>query len=225
MQSTQAALRLCGKCRTLKNARAFFKLSDYSLKEIKKGTWKSIIFSTQLVRALSHTLCVMTNEKNEFSNTYQEHVKMVYRICFTYMKNVADTEDAVADTFLKLLKRNPAFKSDEHEKAWIIRAAVNVCKDSLKSKWRYNENISDYENTPSLRSDTFFSRVEADEVAQAVLALPEKYKSVIYLCYYEGYSGKEIAGILKKPHSTIRSHLREAKEILRERLGDYNEFN
>ena len=151
----------------------------------------------------------------EFSTIYQRHVKTIYRVCFTYMKNVMDTEDAVADTFVKMLKKPPAFKSEEHEKAWLIRTAANVCKDYLKSRSRTHENLADYADT--LQAETVF---ETDGVTEAVLALPEKYKSVVYLYYYEGYDGKQIAGMLKKPHSTIRSYLQEAREILRERLGE-----
>ena len=152
---------------------------------------------------------------NELSNIYQRHVKMVYRICFTYMKNSHDTEDAVADTFVKALKNPPAFKSEEHEKAWLIRAAGSVCKDSLKGRWRQHEDLSDYAD--SLQAAPAF---ETDDVSEAVMELPQRYRLVIYLYYYEGYNCKQIAGMLRKPHSTIRNYLHEAREILRKVLGE-----
>lgn len=66
----------------------------------------------------------------EIAEIYKRHSKTVYRVCFAYMKNPADTEDAVQDTFFQLIKSGPAFESEEHEKAWLIRTATNICKMS-----------------------------------------------------------------------------------------------
>jgi RNA polymerase sigma-70 factor (ECF subfamily) len=157
---------------------------------------------------------------NDIAEIYERHVKTVYRVCFTYMKNAADTEDATADTFVKMLKKLKSascFQSEEHEKAWLIRTATNVCKDNLKHWWRTRENIEDYCDT--LKADSPF-KSESDRITQAVLKLPNKYKTVVYLYYYEGYTSVEIAETLKKPQSTIRNHLHEARKILREGLGE-----
>lgn len=126
----------------------------------------------------------------EIAEIYKRHSKTVYRVCFAYMKNPADTEDAVQDTFFQLIKSGPAFESEEHE------------------------NIEDFYNLPSSEN------IETDDIFQVVMELPEKYKTVVYLYYYEGYTSVEIAGILKKPQSTIRNYLHEARAILKERLGD-----
>lgn len=150
----------------------------------------------------------------EIAEIYSRHVKTVYRVCFAYMKDPADAEDAVQETFFKLIRSGPAFDGEEHEKAWLIRTASNVCKNVLRHWWRRRESIED---CPTL---TGSDEPEIDDVFQAVMALPDKYKAVVYLHYYEGYSGAEIAGILKKPQSTIRNHLHEARAILKERLGD-----
>ena len=133
------------------------------------------------------------------------------------MKNPADTEDAVQDTFFQLIKSGPAFDNEEHEKAWLIRTATNRCKDVLRHWWRRRESIEDFHDLQSPEE------IETDDVFQAVMALPDKYKAVVYLHYYEGYTSVEIAGILKKPQSTVRNYLHDARALLRERLGD--EFN
>ena len=151
----------------------------------------------------------------EIAEIYTRHSKTVYRVCFAYMKNPADTEDAVQDTFFQLIKSGPAFESEEHEKAWLIRTASNICKDVLRHWWRRRENIEDFHDLQSPEE------IETDDVFQAVMDLPDKYKAVVYLYYYEGYTSVEIAGILKKPQSTVRNYLHEARAILRERLGDY----
>lgn len=151
----------------------------------------------------------------EIEEIYERHHMTVYRVCFAYMKNPVDTEDAVQETFFRLISKNPKLESEEHEKAWLIRTATNICKDGLKNWWRRNENIDDHLELQT--EDT----MKIDDVFQAVMALPDKYKTVIYLYYYEGYDSAEIAGILKKPKSTVRNHLHEARKLLKERLGEY----
>ncbi|MCL2361698.1 MAG: RNA polymerase sigma factor [Defluviitaleaceae bacterium] len=149
----------------------------------------------------------------EIAEIYERHKDMVYRICFAYMKSNTDTEDAVQDTFCNLIKGAKPFESYEHEKAWLIRTATNVCKNSVKHWWRKRENLEDYENHRS--PDVF----EIDETFQVVMGLPRKYKTVVYLYYYEGYDSAEIAQILQKPQSTIRYYLSQARKILREKIG------
>lgn len=150
----------------------------------------------------------------EIADIYARHGRTVYRVCSAYMKNPAETEDAVQDTFFQLIKSGPVLLNEEHEKAWLIRTASNICKNALRHWWRRRESIEDLHD---LRSpDT----AGTEDVIRAVAELPAKYKTVVYLYYYEGYTSVEIAGILKKPQSTVRSHLREARAILKERLGD-----
>ena len=154
----------------------------------------------------------------EIAEVYERNKKTVYRVCFAYMKNTADTEDAVQDTFFRLIKTGKPFESEEHEKAWLIRTATNICKNVLRNWWRRRENLDDYQN---LRGN---GDIEIDNVFSAVMKLPDKYKTVIYLYYYEGYDSVEISRILEKPQSTIRNHLHEARKILQEKLGgDFNE--
>ncbi|MCL2037196.1 MAG: sigma-70 family RNA polymerase sigma factor [Oscillospiraceae bacterium] len=167
----------------------------------------------------------MSNLNSLHSEIYTRHMKTVFRVCYTYMKNVPDTEDAVADTFVKLIKRNPSFKSDEHEKAWLIRTATNVCKDGLKQSWRRNRSDSEneFEQIFASTEEPFEAFIRNDAVAVAVMELPEKYKTVIYMYYFEGYDSAEISKMLKKPQSTVRNNLLKAKNLLRERLGDFYE--
>ena len=153
----------------------------------------------------------------EITDIYMRHCKTIYRVCFAYMKNQADTEDAVEETFLRMISKAPEFMSEEHEKAWLIRTATNICINMLKHWQRTNENIDDHTD---LKSPEITGN---DEILQCVLELPEKYKTVVYLYYYEGYTSPEIAEILKKPNSTIRNYLHEARKILTERIGD--DFN
>jgi RNA polymerase sigma-70 factor (ECF subfamily) len=150
---------------------------------------------------------------SEITEIYERHCKTVYRVCFAYMKNQADTEDAVQETFYKLIKVGTPFESKEHEKAWLIRTASNLCKNTLKHWWRKRENLDDYHYLHAKESFII------DDVFELVLALPEKHKTVVYLYYYEGYDSVEIARILGKPQPTIRYRLYEARKILKAKLG------
>ncbi len=145
---------------------------------------------------------------------YKRHFDMVYRISFSYLKNPADAEDATADVFARLLRKNMTFQNADHEKAWLIRTTVNICKDSLRHWWSRRAPIDDGVEPADASS------FEPDETLQAVMELPTRYKDVIYLYYYEGYTSREVADILKKPHSTVRGHLREARERLKGVLQD-----
>lgn len=149
---------------------------------------------------------------NRIEAIYERQYQTVYRVCYAYMKNRMDTEDAVQETFFRLIRRQPVFASAEHEKAWLIRTASNICKDACKR--RRHDALDDH---PELEST---ETVGTGDLMQAVLSLPDKYKTVIYLYYYEGYNSTEIAEMLRKPKSTVRNCLRDARRILKERLGD-----
>lgn len=149
---------------------------------------------------------------SDIAAAYERHVDTVYRVCFAYLGNAADTEDAVQEVFIRYLKSAPAFTSGEHEKAWLIRVAGNLCKDMLRSAARRNVPLDE---APEPQSPEPL----VDETLAVVLKLDEKYKDVVYLYYYEGYTTDEIAAMLARPPSTIRSHLSEARAILRRELG------
>lgn len=153
----------------------------------------------------------------DFENTYYKHIDMVYRICFMYMKNIPDTEDCVQDTFLKYLNSEKIFKNDEHEKAWLIVTSSNICKNKLKHWWNKRINLDEISNTRQI-SDDFSDDSMSNNVLNAVLNLPEKYKLPIYLHYYLGYKTDEIAKILRKNPNTIRTLLSRGRNILKEKL-------
>jgi RNA polymerase sigma-70 factor (ECF subfamily) len=164
----------------------------------------------------------LSRTDDEIAEIYNRQVETVYRVCFAYLKNGPDTEDAVADTFVKLIKKRPYFESEEHEKAWLIRVAINVCKDCLKHWWRKRNDLADYmDYVKAVDTHEAKNARETDGVLDAVLGLPDKYKSVVYLYYFEGYKSAQIAQALDRPPSTIRNYLHDARAILRKELGDF----
>lgn len=149
----------------------------------------------------------------EIAEIYNRQVDTVYRICFSFMKNTHDTEDLVQETFLRLLSSGVIFQSLEHEKAWLIVTASNLCKDTLKKWWRKTEDITD----PSLGLQQ--PPFEINGVLEAILELPKDQKTVVYMYYYEGYSTADIARYLGCPHATVRSRLSRARKTLKLQLG------
>lgn len=149
----------------------------------------------------------------EIAEIYNRHVDAVYRVSYSFMKNKADAEDAVQETFLRLLSCGKAFENERHERAWLIVTASNICKDNLKKWWRKTESIDDYSHTLAAQESP------GNDVTRAILELPAKYKTVVYLYYYEGYSTKEIALRLGCSHATVRSQLLRARDRLNILLG------
>ena len=151
-------------------------------------------------------------EELKFKEIYDRNVNNVFRICYSYMKNKHDAEDVVQDVFVQLIRKNPNFENERHERAWLIVTASNLCKNNLKSWKRKQESIQDYEGE-------LHQEIKEDNTINIVLNLPEKYKTVIYLYYYEGYSSIEIAKAIDKKESTVRSLLKRGRDILKIKIG------
>ena len=143
---------------------------------------------------------------------YQEHCQTVYRVAFTYMKNSYDAEDAVQETFARLIRSGERFRSREKEKAWLIVTVSNVCKDMLRRHYRSDRALEDYQYLAAPPH-------EIDETMEAILRLPEKYKTVVYLFYYEGYTTREIARMLGEKPNTVSSRISRARLLLKTMLG------
>ena len=145
---------------------------------------------------------------------FRRHAQTVYRVCYSFMGNAADAEDATQATFMKLVVSPRSFESEQHEKAWLIVCASNLCKDMLKSAGRTRVVAMPEQEPADMRSAE-----PIDATLDAVLRLPLKYKDVVYLHYYEGYKTDEIARMLDEKPSTVRNRLRDARGLLRKSLG------
>lgn len=150
----------------------------------------------------------------EFAELYQRNKDMVYRMCYLYLKNTADAEDATQSIFLKVINMNKAFNEREHEKAWFITTTKNYCKDILKSWWN-NRRV----DLDVLLEVAHWDDTETGEVFAKIFSLPEKYKTVMYLFYAEDYSIKEIAAILNREETTVQTQLSRGRERLKIDLG------
>lgn len=152
--------------------------------------------------------------EQEVNRAIEQYADTVRRICFVHLKNRADTEDIFQTVFVKYLLYSQPFASAEHERAWIIRVTINACKDLLKSFFR-SRTVS-LDEVVQLPAET---PPDHREVLEAVLSLPPKYKDVVYLHYYEGYTAPEISRMLGKNVNTVYTRLNRSKQLLREKLG------
>ena len=157
----------------------------------------------------------ITCTEEQFNEKYERYSNMIFKICILNLKNIADAEDVTQEVFLKLMcQANTEFVDADHEKCWIIRVTINLCKDRYKSFWNKNKNnIDDYQE---LCSDNLLEVDYHDlEILQKIMELPIKYKDVIHLYYYEGYSVKEISKILNCGESTIKMRMKRGRELLK----------
>ena len=152
--------------------------------------------------------------EQEVNDAVEKYADMVKRICFYHLKNTADTEDVFQNVFLRYMLRDAPFTDSEHEKAWLIRVTLNACQDQLRSLFRHR-------TVPLEKVAEIAAEAPEDhrDVLEAVLSLPGKYKDVIYLHYYEGYTASEIGAILGKKENTIYSLLFRGRNMLKEKLG------
>lgn len=152
--------------------------------------------------------------ETDVKHILQVHGNALYRSAFLLLGNSHDVQDILQEVLLRYLEKSPVFQSAEHEKAWLLRVAINACKDYLKSFFR--------KNTVSLESlGELEEQITEDyrEVLEAVLSLPVKYKDAVYLHYYEGYTAFEIGKILGKKENSVYSLLSRGRQMLKEKLG------
>lgn len=148
---------------------------------------------------------------NDLEQAIREYGHRVQSLAFVYLKNRFDAEDVSQEVFLTYLRKAPRFISAQKEKSWLMTVTANRCRDLLRSKHR--------EELP-LTEDLSYIPPQESEVLQAVLELDEKYRVAIHLHYYEGYSLKEIAALMRVRTGTVGSWLCRGREILKQRLGE-----
>lgn len=164
---------------------------------------------------------------------------MLFKLSFLRLQNLQDAEDVVQEVFYQYVKKRPVFQSPEHEKAWFLKVTLNGCRKVWRSAWkRHRDTWQDgdceahdtagREADPDARGrepeERVLRREENRRLLQAVLALPEKYRDVIHLFYYEELSVKEIARATGRGESTVTSQLTRGRELLRKSLKEGYDF-
>jgi RNA polymerase sigma factor (sigma-70 family) len=159
--------------------------------------------------------CESINQQAE--RMLNEYGNAVLRLAYSYLHNTADAEEVLQDTLVQFLKTAPALNTKEHEKAWFLHVAANLSKSRIK----YNAIRQTDELMEELAAE---NRDDLSFVWEAVKALPDKYREVVHLFYYEGYQTAQIAQILDMKEATVRFNLFRGREKLRTVLKEAYDF-
>ncbi len=155
------------------------------------------------------------NIEDQFSHLISEYQRPLLHMCAMYLHDHAAAEDAVQETFLKAYRALPQFRGECSEKTWLMRIAMNVCRDMTRSVWfRHNDRRITPEELQLPAQQSLYDDQE-EELAQAIMKLPRKYKDALLLYYYQDMTQEEVALALNASPSSISKRLKHAREKLR----------
>lgn len=152
--------------------------------------------------------------KEQFTIFAEKYMDMIYRVAYSWTKNVEDANDVTQDVLIQLFKSTKEFETDSHLKNWLTRVTVNQCKMIFRSPWNRTDDISEYAETLGFEDQTHL------DLFLAVMKLDKKYRVPLMLFYYEGYSTSEISSFLNLPEKTISTRLFRAKNKLKDYLKE-----
>ena len=154
----------------------------------------------------------MRQEVQELVALYRDNL---FAAAFNVCKNAQDAEDAVQDTFIQYYTSSKEFENEQHIRAWLIRVAINKAKNMNHTFWRQNKrSLEEYMETLT------FETPESEDLFETVMGLPEKYRIVIHLFYYEDYTIREIAKILKLSETNVKVRLSRGRKLLKDSLQE-----
>lgn len=179
------------------------------------------LFSSNNVQKTFQTNDKSTMSKAEINMQVErllnEYGNSILRIGYSYLKNMSDSEDVLQETLIQFIKTMPIFETTSHEKAWLLRVAINMSKNKIQyNKIRNTDELSD-----NLIAD---EKEDLAFVWEAVKGLPVRYREVMHLFYHEGYSTSQIADMLSKNETTVRSLLHRGRNKLKEVLKEVYDF-
>ena len=151
----------------------------------------------------------------KMTEIYDKYSNAVYRMAFAYCKNKADAEDIIQEVFISRFSADIVFEDEAKEKSWLLKVTVNKCRDMFRSL-RYKYSLT---SIPLEEADIIYETQEESDVYHAVMSLPNKYRTVIHLFYYEEYTIKEISAITGDKETAIQTQLYRARKKLKDILG------
>ncbi len=153
-------------------------------------------------------------DKAAFTQAVERHQDMVFRVALHSLGSPQDADDAAQEVFLRLFRREEPLHGEEHLRRWLLRVTVNYCRDALRSPWR-KRRVELEELPPPV-----FEEPEQAQLFEAVMALPEKYRTVLDLFYYEELSVREIGELIGEKTTTVTTRLSRARKLLKAQLTE-----
>lgn len=160
----------------------------------------------------------MTITTEVYIQAVELYTDSLFKIAYSVCKNKQDAEDAVQTTFLNLYTSDKSFDNDEHMKNYLVKSTINNCKHMFTAPWRKKVVLID-----EYKDEGYYTMNNGDEhyeVLKAVMSLPDKYRLVVHLYYYEGYSVKEISGLISEKETTVQTRLMRARNKLKTLLQE-----
>lgn len=151
-------------------------------------------------------------DRKEVARLYESYAQDIFRLALSYLHNQQDAEDVCQAVYLSLLNENVQL-FPKKEKAWLLTCTANACKNHLKSFWK--RNVGELDESLSFCDET------DKELWSAIMTLAPKYRAVIHLYYYEGYSQEDIAQILKLSRTAVQTRVSRARSQLKKELSKY----
>lgn len=154
----------------------------------------------------------------EFKAKWQLYSQEIFTICYGYTHDKSTAEDILQDVFVKYLKKSKSFSDEKHEKYWLIRVAINACKNYVQSTYHtrvsLNQEIIDAYPNPALRK-------EVEVLRMVIQRLPKKYQEVIILHYYNSYKLIDIAQILSISLTAVKKRIERARQMIHDEMEEY----
>lgn len=163
-----------------------------------------------------------SEKTQEISRLIEEYGNDVLRIATVILKSKELAEDVYQETFLRVVRSYSGYRGESSEKTWIISIAVNVCRDYMRSAWKRRVVLTDDFLTYTADSNTeeiIEKRSEKQALINAIMKLPDKYRDIIHLFYYQEMGINDIANVLKIPGGTVKSRLFKARTLLHDMIG------
>lgn len=163
-----------------------------------------------------------SEKMNEITRLVGQYGNDVLRTAYVMLKSKELAEDAYQETFLRLCRYYDSYRKECSEKTWIMGIAINVCRDYLRSAWKKRVTVTDDFAAHASEDGTeelIQKRNEKEELVRSIMKLPDKYREMIHLYYYQELDIKEISRILKIPGGTVKSRLFKARSLLAGMLG------
>jgi len=158
----------------------------------------------------------------EITRLVEQYGNDVLRTAYVILKSRELAEDAHQETFLRVCRYYDSYRKECSEKTWVTGIAVNVCRDYLRSAWKRKVTVTDdfsVHTSESNTEDVIEEKGEKEELLRSIMKLPDKYREIIHLFYYQDLDIKEISRILKIPGGTVKSRLFKARALLADMLG------
>ena len=155
----------------------------------------------------------MMPDDTRIENIINLYGDLLYRTGIMILGNPQDVQDVLQEVMLKVLQKMPEFHDSEHEKAWLLRVTINLCKDMLRFRFRHQYIQIDELEIEAVDTDD-------RQLLQEIIQLPSSWRIVLILHYVEGYSLREIADILSVSENAVKKRMQRAKKALRAKLEE-----